>query len=132
MKPFNLEAALRGEPVVTRQGEPVLEIICFKSKDIPYPVQVVVLNPYPSEEYHCRTKQYRLNGKLYASGVDSPCDLFMIGKEKRKITITKYIGIRGHRKGNVIECTSDVVFCNQDMKEISRYEVEVEVEDKTV
>lgn len=31
MKPFNLAAALRGEAVVTRDGEKVTELYCFKS-----------------------------------------------------------------------------------------------------
>ena len=30
MKPFNLELAMKGEPVVTREGKKILEIHCFE------------------------------------------------------------------------------------------------------
>ena len=33
MKPFNLEKALAGEPVVTREGNPVTQLIKFEAKE---------------------------------------------------------------------------------------------------
>ena len=42
MKPFDLEKALAGEPVVTRNGKPVTELHCFKTAEGPYNVCAVV------------------------------------------------------------------------------------------
>ena len=42
MKPFDLEKALAGEPVVTRSGVPVTEIYHFKTSRDRFPVRAVV------------------------------------------------------------------------------------------
>jgi hypothetical protein len=42
LKPFDLEAAKRGEPVVTRGGEPVLELHYFETATGKYPLAAVV------------------------------------------------------------------------------------------
>lgn len=47
MKPFDLEAAKNGAPVVTRKGFPV-RIICFDRKQQEYPLIALIL--YPSGE----------------------------------------------------------------------------------
>ncbi len=41
MKPFNLESARAGKPVVTRNGQPVPELHCFCSA-LPYPLYAVI------------------------------------------------------------------------------------------
>ncbi len=42
MKPFNLEAALAGKPVVTRDGQPVPELHLFTASDCDYPVVALI------------------------------------------------------------------------------------------
>lgn len=42
MKPFNLEEALAGKPVVTRDGRDVKELIVLKTKDIEQPIISVI------------------------------------------------------------------------------------------
>jgi len=42
MKPFNLEEALAGKPVVTRSGDPVTQIVKFDIKNnIPYSIAAI-------------------------------------------------------------------------------------------
>lgn len=42
MKPFNLEEALAGKPVITRHGRKVTEIYHFKTTKSPYPVHACI------------------------------------------------------------------------------------------
>lgn len=78
MKPFNLEAALAGEPVITRSGEEVTQITLFKI-DNPYPVfgiiggQIFAFSP---------TGKNHLNR-------DTANDLFMASK-KRVVWVNLY------------------------------------------
>jgi hypothetical protein len=64
--PFNLEAALRGEPVVTRDGRSVTGIIDSKDGSM-YPVESV-------DSYESWTHR----GVMYVNGKDNPGDLFML------------------------------------------------------
>lgn len=75
MKPFNLEAALRGEPVITRDGRPVEQIFhVTKAKNIQRPLVVVIEG---------RIRSYSLDGTRtlrspYANQKpQSTSDLFM-------------------------------------------------------
>lgn len=68
MKSFNLEEALKGEAVITREGTPIIEI--FKMKTVAdYPVLVVNRDGFP----RCYTEQ----GKYYLDDDENPEDLFM-------------------------------------------------------
>jgi hypothetical protein len=70
MQPFNLEAALAGKPVVTRDGRPVTQITKFK--DIVYPVAGVLQGTLFT---------FRTDGRYTDEG-PSKCDLFMKSEPK--------------------------------------------------
>lgn len=69
MKPFDLEAAKRGEPIVTRAGQTVTFIAHVPGAQPGY--QVVVLNPGRVPV------GYHKNGTYSALGLESRKDLFM-------------------------------------------------------
>ena len=73
LKPFDLEKALAGEPVVTRNGFKVIEINCFE-QNTDYPVRVLFENG--------GTNTYTKNGKVYTGNNDNGFDLFMAPKTK--------------------------------------------------
>lgn len=79
MKPFDLEAAKRGEPVCTRDGRKA-RIICFDRKT-EYGQQILVLaelhNKY--EDIYCAEK----NGRFFHSDCEHVYDLFMAPKTKK-------------------------------------------------
>ena len=85
-KPFNLEEAKAGKPVICRNGQ-AARIVCYdlKSGNWPsnrYPLGVLVTHEdgeidlggisHPTEEFEC----YSNNGEVFV-GEDSPLDLFM-------------------------------------------------------
>ena len=73
MKPFNLEAALRGEPVITRDGRKVHEVIAFSKQECnKYPYVVFALYK-GAISYSSFTKDGFVNDK----NTPSPRDLFM-------------------------------------------------------
>ena len=69
MKPFDLQAAMRGEPICDRGGNPV-EFIDYNEK-APARCQVVVLYRYEN------FRTYSAEGR-FRKDVDSPSDLFML------------------------------------------------------
>lgn len=84
MKPFNLEAAKRGEPVIQRCGRPV-RILTFDSKvcylGVKYPLVVEFLNGSGEFEINSLTE----DGEI-TPAIQSDVDLFMAPrKEKRWI-----------------------------------------------
>lgn len=79
MKPFNLEEALAGKPVVTRDGHNVSQITHFKNVDTPLSVRAVIQNNVTS---------FTEEGNYYQSRDPNSYDLFM-KSEKKKL----YIGI---------------------------------------
>ena len=84
MKPFNLEAAMRGEPVIQRCGRSA-RILAFNSKacclGIKYPLAVEFLNGSGEFEINSFTE----NGEITPT-IASDVDLFMATrKEKRWI-----------------------------------------------
>lgn len=72
MKPFNLEQALAGKPVVTRDGRPVTQLHLFKV-DNPFPLCGLTENN--------RIHQWSENGKQFLEG-DNAGDLFMASEKK--------------------------------------------------
>lgn len=73
MKPFNLEKALAGDPVVTRDGRKVTEIVHFKTLNNPQNI-IAVLNG--------RLFPFYENGQYIAQ--DTEFDLFMAPKIVKK------------------------------------------------
>ena len=68
MKPFNLEEALAGKPVVTREGKKVTELYLFKTANSNYPLRVCIDKDI---------KDYTDRGTYYAKDTTSEHDLFM-------------------------------------------------------
>lgn len=79
MKPFNLEAAKRGEPIVTRGGEAAKFIAHVPDANSDF--QVVVMLDGVIECY-CANGSYRPSNK-------STCDLFMVPR-KRTVWVNVY------------------------------------------
>lgn len=73
MKPFNLERALAGDPVVTRDGRKVTQIFYFSKTDEVYNLFV---------GFDKKITGYKPDGKYYLDGTESPKDLFMAPVEK--------------------------------------------------
>ena len=70
MKPFNLERALAGDPVVTKAGEPVEQLHKFDTIDMKCIFGVVEGEVY----------SWRIGGEFYEEG-ESDKDLFMATKK---------------------------------------------------
>lgn len=68
MKPFNLQEALAGKPVVTRDGRKVTEIYHFKTGTSVYSVHACIDG--------C-IREYTQRGTYYETGNGSDFDLFM-------------------------------------------------------
>ena len=68
MKPFNLEEALAGKPVVTRDGRKVTELYLFKTAGTNYSLHVCINKSLES---------YTQEGKFYNTDRESIHDLFM-------------------------------------------------------
>lgn len=86
LKPFDLEAALRGEPVVTRDGRPITQITKFDVKNSKYCIAAVVNDDIES---FTAKGEYRF---------ESECgyDLFMATKTvKKEGWINIYKGVTG-------------------------------------
>lgn len=84
MKPFNLEAALKGEKVVTRNGQEVGEIHYFKN--VAGQSMLAVIN---SRLYH-----FAPDGRYFLDDINSSLDLFMAPKKR-----TVYVNV--HRSDYV-------------------------------
>ena len=87
MKPFNLEAALRGEKVVTRDGREVTQLTHFKGLD-QYPLYGVIENKKA-------LGVWSISGQWFSGSQNEiPGDLFMATKMK-KISYRFYRGSFG-------------------------------------
>ena len=76
MKPFNLERALAGDPVVTRDGREVTEIYYFETCIKPYPVAAIS---------NGIVRVYTKRGSALADDVPDPLDLFMAPKNRNRV-----------------------------------------------
>lgn len=99
LKPFNLEAALAGEPVITRNGRAVVDFHVFERlvQSSDYPLKGIVLGDGVEIS---RMQSWTLEGKFYVIDPsrkqvvdDNELDLFMAPK-----TITVYANL--YRKGS--------------------------------
>lgn len=89
LKPFNLERALAGEPVVTRDGtETVKNII-----DCGFGSNPVIVEFNDGDETHT----YSRVGKFYKHGTECRLDLFMAPVEK-----TVWVNVYQEEKGGII------------------------------
>lgn len=79
-RPFNLEAARRGEPLVTRDGRPA-RFVAYVPEDKHYPVVAVVDN---------RVTTYSAEGVFQREDCASVRDLFMAPKPKRTVWANTY------------------------------------------
>ncbi|CAB3784583.1 hypothetical protein [Pararobbsia alpina] len=84
MKPFDLEAVKRGEPLVTRKGKAAKFIVHVPECDPAYRVIALV------EGQHL-TNSYYEDGRIGRPG-DSDIDLFMAPKKR-----TVYVNVYGNR-----------------------------------
>lgn len=75
LKPFDLEAALRGEPVVTRDGREVTQVTNFDAPNDPNPVVAVIDG---------NTQSFTLTGAYFGQGKENEYDLFMVTKTVKK------------------------------------------------
>jgi hypothetical protein len=75
MKEFNLEAALAGEPVVTRDGQKIIEIHYFKYVKSKFPLVVHIEN-------NSSVDHYTIKGKWTDDFENEELDLFMAEPEK--------------------------------------------------
>lgn len=96
MKPFDLEAALRGESVVTINGIPVLELLYLKKRK-KFPVLVLLPRMDTSDEYFVEDQYlYTCDQKGIAS-CNGIYDLFMSSETKKLwIAINKNISAIGN------------------------------------
>ena len=76
MKPFDLEAAKAGAPVITRDGRPV-RIICFDKRGDDWPLVVLTYNG-DNEGLYCYTSK----GTVWQSHETASKDLFMAPVKK--------------------------------------------------
>lgn len=98
MKKFDLEAALKGEPVVTKEGAPA-RIICTDAKgDLP----IIALVSNKGVEY---PEKYTLDGKFYTKG-ESVYDLYMDDVKKKSYT-NIWEGKNGKRYAEGVFSTKD-------------------------
>lgn len=77
MKPFDIEAAKRGEKVITRDGREV-RIICFDRVNKIYPIIGLVRHKDKSEGVY----SFDINGSQFGNGFSKELDLFMAPKKK--------------------------------------------------
>lgn len=93
MKPFNLQEALAGKPVVTRDGRKVTEIKHFKTATDSYQDVVAVVAG--------RIQEFTLSGSFYSmGGALSTYDLFMDSTQKTG-WINLYKGKDQYSSGNL-------------------------------
>lgn len=92
MKPFDLELAKQGHPVVTRGGMSA-RIVCFDAKSPDYPLVGLFLVPETDQETHAR---YTADGHYWSSKQAHDYDLFMAPRK-----VTKWFNIFTYPNGKI-------------------------------
>jgi hypothetical protein len=94
VRPFNLEEALAGKPVVTRDGRKVTDIFCCKDRNIKYPVIARVVEIDLDDSIQDYTIDYTIDGHYWDDKEESSFDLFMaeegLPKYEIHIIMTKH------------------------------------------
>jgi hypothetical protein len=75
MKPFNLEKALAGETVITRDGRKITEVSYCKDRTTHYPVRAKIEGQY-------YRKTYTIDGYTYLDKEEDKRDLLMLGEQE--------------------------------------------------
>ena len=120
MKPFNLAAALAGAPVVTRDGQKVLQIAHFPKAIIHY--RLVVLF-----DSSCNLYLMQESG-IFFNGRDSSMDLFM-APVKRTVWVNVYRDEDGelYSSGSIFNSKHDAEkTAKGDHNYIGTYPLEIE------
>lgn len=118
MKPFDLNKALAGEKVVTRDGREVKQIFYFDKSDEKYPVYAL---------FHKYVEQYTTCGR-YNSDHKTEYDLFMSPKtEKLTIYVSKHKNANGLYQTTYAIPEGTLAHDDDDPVKIMR-KVEVEIE----
>ena len=90
-KPFDMEAALAGAPVVTRDGRRVINLQFAKT----YPIEATIVNDDETTFHDIFTK----DGCIWDNGLQSDFDLFMLDEEGRRGMKTKHFNYEEARAG---------------------------------
>lgn len=93
--PFDLEKALAGEPVITRDGRPVDEVHLFKTDTTEYPLRYVT-----EGKTLCCDK----SGRYWANGAEVSGDLFMAPKP-----VEIYSAVYAAYMGEERRCKEDAI-----------------------
>jgi hypothetical protein len=80
MEKFNLERALAGEPVCTRDGREVTQLVKFDTP-IPNSIFALVTSLRSTEQNPCKIVHNWYNNGIYSQEKSSDLDLFMKPKE---------------------------------------------------
>lgn len=94
-EPFDMERALNGEKVVTREGVVVDELYHFKTYHGLCPITAIIDG---------EKKTFRIDGKYNESGLDTKHDLFMAPRESEYVT--KWVNVFDER------VTDDTIRCS--------------------
>lgn len=126
-KPFDLEAALRGEPLITRDGRKVINFVQLAPMENLYPfaacVDVIGIETYTKE------------GLIIHESSNEGGDLFMAPKPKKKlwIAISKNLMIDNIHQSSCAYPSKELLLENLENNEFSveYFEIiEIEIEDK--
>lgn len=107
MKPFNLEAAIAGEKVITRDGREVFQFCYFKNMDTAYPVFASYRNDYGIDV----TSSFTSDG-MYTVRGESPNDLFMAPKTV-ELWANLYKNLDGSNSVGIPYETKEKAYCNR-------------------
>lgn len=100
MKPFNLEAALKGATVVTREGRPVTQLVLFEAEKDDHPLRGVIDGVVYS---------FQKDGHFSRMGRETRCDLFMAPKKR-----TFYVNVFVSRNEPSLKPGSNVYTTQQE------------------
>lgn len=98
MKPFNLEEAKAGKPVVLGDGRKA-RIVCYDRKN-KYPLVVLVENEDGDE----LMESYTLEGTFYSHTLSIVCDLFMAA-----VKTIKYVNLYKNGNATWYDCEEDAL-----------------------
>lgn len=106
MKPFDLEAAMRGEPCVTRNGMQAKFLYKLNCEGALYPIIMII-----KSDIHESVKEYTVDGKFDVAQPDHGYDLFMLTKKKKL-----WIAINKREVSESFYEVSNAYFTEDDLK----------------
>ena len=118
MKPFDLEAAKRGEPICNRYSEDCVFITHVPDANPEYRVLALT----PSKEVCC----FDETGSYYGGGDESEHDLFMATRKRTVWVNLRKEGLACHYKS---ECEADEAYNSYDTQRIGNRAWPLEIED---